>query len=125
MFICNCKNMQFKNPYPTVEHKLATVSDKGWDKVGNFTLRDHIDYMPQQGMQEQFLHCNSNLVFLCGESQMGKTFAMLLNVLKGIGKYNYTARFISVRLQDSKKGSSIFRDAVSVLGNFANCQYNA
>ena len=52
MFICDCKNMQFKNPYPTVEHKLATVSDKGWDKVGNFTLRDHVDYMPQQGMQE-------------------------------------------------------------------------
>jgi hypothetical protein len=110
--------------YPTVERKNPTVTEKGWDKVGDFTLRDKIDWMPQQGIQERACACNSNLIFLCGESQMGKTFLMLLSLLKGVGKINYTGRFISVRLQDSKKGSSILRDAMSVFGNFANCEYN-
>jgi hypothetical protein len=49
---------------------------------------------------------------------------MFLKVLYGIDKLGYTSRMISVRLQDSKKGSSIFRDAVEVCGNFAACEYN-
>lgn len=112
-------------PYPRVERKDPSVNDKGWDKVGGFTLRDKVDFMPQKGLQERFVSCDSNLIFLCGESQMGKTYGMFLKALNGVGLPGYTARFISVRLQDSKKGGSIFRDAVEVCGNFANCQYNA
>ena len=111
--------------YPSVERKDPTVSDKGWDKVGNFTLRDKVDFMPQRGLQEKLCSCESNLVFLAGAASMGKTYCMLLNALRGIDKSGYTARFISVRLQDSKKGSSIFRDGVEILGNFAGCQYNS
>jgi len=111
--------------YPKVERKDPTISDKGWDKVGGFMLRDKVDFMPQKGLQERFVACNSNLIFLCGESQMGKTYGMFLKALNGVGLPGYTARFISVRLQDSKKGGSIFRDAVEVCGNFADCQYNA
>ena len=111
--------------YPTVERKAPTVTDKGWDKVGDFTLRDKIDFMPQEGLQEKLVACDSNLIFLAGASSIGKTYGLLIKVLRGIDKPGYTARFISVRLQDSKKGSSIFRDAVEVLGNFADCQYNS
>ena len=53
------------------------------------------------------------------------TYSMFLKALNGIGKQGYTGRFISVRLQDSKKGSSIFRDAVEVMGNFGGCQYSS
>ena len=53
------------------------------------------------------------------------TYGMFMKVLEGVGLEGYTARFINVRLQDSKKGSSIFRDAVDVCGNFAGCEYNA
>lgn len=250
--------------YPSVERKNPTVKEKGWDKVGNHTLRDKVDFMPQAGLQEKFTACNSNLIFLCGQSQMGKeqpydalvltpdgfvemgslkvgdtitgfdggeqkvlaifeqgvkevytietmqgkceagfshlwkfylnnkwvvgstavmmefmrrfftlylpsfnteilkknkilsikpsgvrkpcrcilvsnpdslyitnnyivthnTYGMFLKALDGVGLEGYTARFISVRLQDSKRGSSIFRDAVEVMGNFAECEYN-
>lgn len=58
--------------YPTVERKDPTISDKGWDKVGNFTLRDKVDFMPQKGLQEKLCSCESNLVFLAGAASMGK-----------------------------------------------------
>lgn len=119
------KDAKLPSLYPVVERKSPTVKDKGWDKVGDFTLRDKVDFMPQEGLQEKLCSCDSNLIFLAGAASMGKTYCMLLNALKGIDKPGYTARFISVRLQDSKKGSSIFRDGVEILGNFAGCQYNA
>lgn len=59
-------------PYPSVERKDPTVSDKGWDKVGGFMLRDKIDFMPQRGLQEKLCACSSNLIFLCGAATMGK-----------------------------------------------------
>lgn len=59
-------------PYPRVERKDPTVSDKGWDKVGGFMLRDKIDFMPQRGLQEKLCACDSNLIFLCGAATMGK-----------------------------------------------------
>lgn len=118
------KDIKFPAFYPKVIREDPSVDSDGWDRVGDFTLRKDIDYMPQKGIQEAACHCDSNLIFLCGESQMGKTFLMLLSLLKGVGLPNYTGRFISVRLQDSKKGSSILRDAITILGNFADCEYN-
>ena len=100
MFKLIDENTPFPKLYPGVSRKPPTVSDKGWDKVGDYTLRDKIDFIPQAGMQERVVACNSNLIFLCGESQMGKTYSMFLKALNGIGKQGYTGRFISVRLQD-------------------------
>lgn len=125
MFRLRNKDAKFPELYPRVFRKKPTVNDAGYDIVGDFKLRKKIDYMPQEGMQERFCACESNLIFLCGESQMGKTYGIYLKTLNGLGKIGYTARMISVRLQDSKKGGSIFRDAVEVCGNFANCEYNS
>ena len=72
MFKLIDENTPFPKLYPGVSRKPPTVSDKGWDKVGDYTLRDKIDFIPQAGMQERVVACNSNLIFLCGESQMGK-----------------------------------------------------
>lgn len=64
--------------YPKVERKLATVGDKGWDKVGGFTLRDketygvYADFMPQPGLQENLCSCEANLIFICGAATSGK-----------------------------------------------------
>lgn len=61
--------------YPDVERVDPIVGKNarpGYKKVGDFVLRDKIDYMPQKGLQEDFCHCESNLIFLCGASQMGK-----------------------------------------------------
>lgn len=61
--------------YPEVERVAPTVGENanpGYDKVGDFVLRDKIDFMPQKGLQEDFCHCESNLIFLCGPSQVGK-----------------------------------------------------
>lgn len=127
MFRLNNPNTEFPQLYPKVVRKKPTVNDRGWVKIGDFTLRHKIDYAPQEGLQERLCASEDNLIFLCGDSQIGKTYGMNLNFLKGVGENHigYTARMISVRLQDSKKGSSIFRDAVEVCGNFAGCKYNA
>lgn len=125
MFELKDPNIKFPDIYPKVERINPTVKNKGYDKVGDFTLRDKVDFMPQRGLQEKLCACESNLIFLAGAASIGKTYSMLLKVLNGIDKPGYSARFISVRLQDSKKGSSIYRDAVEVLGNFADCEYNS
>lgn len=65
-------NAKFPPLYPHVERKLPTAKDKGWDKVGDFTLREKVDFMPQPGLQENFLQCESNIIFLCGAATMGK-----------------------------------------------------
>lgn len=124
MFILKDKDAKFPPLYPHVERKLPTVKDHGWDKVGDFTLRDKVDFMPQPGLQEAFLRCESSIIFLCGAISIGKTYSMLLKFLYGIDKVGFAGRLISMRLADSKKGTSTFRDCMELLGNYAGCEVN-
>ena len=122
MFQLRDNHSPFPPLYPHVERELPTAKSKGWDKVGDFTLRDKVDFMPQPGLQEKFLQCDSNIIFLCGAATMGKTYAMLMKFLSGIDKLGFSGRFISMRLADSKKGTSIYRDAMELLGNYSKCE---
>ncbi len=120
------KKLAFPEPYPHPVRTLATATEESRVSVGGFTLRKNfIDLMPQPGLQEQLCASTENLVFICGQATAGKTFAMYLKALQGVDHYGFTAKLISVRLQDSKKGGSMFRDGVIVCGNFGGCQYNA
>ena len=125
MFRLKTEDAKFPTPYEHMRRKLPTVRDKGWDRVGDFTLRDRVDYAPQPGLQEKFIRCESNIIFLCGAATMGKSFAMLMKFLKGVEKRGFAGRFISMRLADSKKGTSIFRDAMELLGSFSNCEVSS
>lgn len=125
MFRLKNPDAKFPPLYEHVERKLATVKDKGWDKVGDFMLRDKKDFIPQPGLQENFLKCESNIIFLCGAATMGKTYSMLMKFLYGMNRPGFAGRFISMRLADSKKGTSIFRDAMELLGNYADCEVNS
>ena len=122
MFRLVNKDAKFPPLYEHVERKLATVSDKGYDKVGDYVLRDGIDLIPQEGMQENICKCESNLIFACGQAKSGKSFYLFLKALQGIGVPNYTGRLINVRKLDSAKGTSMFRDASLCWGQFSNCQ---
>lgn len=123
------KKISFPTPYPKVERKLDTATEKGWDIVGGFKLRDketygvYADYMPQKGLQEQLCACECNLIMICGAATGGKTYGMYLTALYGITHPGFTATLFSYREKDSQRGSSIFRDGVEVLGNFSNCDY--
>lgn len=117
-------NIVFPALYPKVERKLPTAKDCGWTRVGGFLLRKKVDYIPQVGLQENVCACESNIIFLCGAASMGKSFAEILLVLYGVDRIGRSSAMISTRLQDSKKGSSIFRDNELVLGKFAGCEYN-
>lgn len=129
MFRLIDSNIKFPQLYPRVERKLDTATEKGWDIVGGFKLRDketygvYADYMPQKGLQEQLCACECNLIMICGAATGGKTYGMYLTALYGITHSGFTATLFSYREKDSQRGSSIFRDGVEVLGNFANCDY--
>ena len=125
MFRLRNKDAKFPELYPKVVRKLATTKDKGWDMVGDFVLREGIDLIPQVGLQENLCACESNLIFVCGQATSGKTFGMMLRMLRGVGRERYTGRLINVRLNDSKKGTSMFRDGMTVWGNFANCEVSS
>ena len=122
MFRLKNKDVAFPALYDHVERKLASINDKGWDKVGDYVLRDGKDLIPQEGMQEDVCKCTSNLIFACGQATSGKSFSIFQKALQGIGVPNYTARLINVRKLDSAKGTSMFRDAQLVWGEFSNCQ---
>ena len=81
MFVLKDPSIKFPKKYPKVERVDPSVKTKGYDKVGKFTLRDKIDFMPQKGLQENLCACESNLIFLAGAASMGKTFAMMLKGL--------------------------------------------
>ena len=125
MFRLRNKDAKFPPLYEHVYRELPTVNSKGFDRVGNFTLRDKVDFMPQPGLQENFLRCDSNIIFLCGAASMGKTYSMIMKFLYGMDKSGFSGRFISMRLADSKKGTSTYRDFVELAGNFANCEVNS
>ena len=71
MFRLRNKDAKFPELYPKVVRKLATTKDKGWDKVGDFTLRDKVDFMPQKGLQEKFCASECNLIFIGGVNNFG------------------------------------------------------
>lgn len=117
------KDIQFPQLYPRVERKLRTAKEKGWDRVGGFTLREKVDYMPQPGLQENVCACEANVIYMCGAATMGKSFTGILMWGYRVDKKGSSGAMVSARLQDSKKGSSIFRDNELVWGTFANCEY--
>lgn len=110
--------------YPKVERKLPTAKDKGWTKVGGFLLRDKIDFIPQPGLQENVCACEANVIHMTGAATMGKSFTGILLWGYRVDKKGASGAMISTRLQDSKKGSSIFRDNELVWGGYAGCEYS-
>lgn len=122
MFKLKDTKSQLPERYEHVTRELPTVRSKGFDRVGNFTLRDGVDLMPQIGMQEAICKCESNLIFACGMATSGKSFGLFLKALQGVGVKNYTGRLINVRKLDSTKGTSMFRDASLVWGQFSGCE---
>lgn len=118
------KNIAFPALYPKVERKLPTVKDKGWTRVGGFLLRDKVDFIPQPGLQENVCACEANVIYMCGAATMGKSFTGIMLQLYRVDKKGSSGAMVSARLQDSKKGGSIFRDNELVLGAFAGCEYN-
>ena len=116
------REIPIPEPYPKVQRKLATVEDEGWTKFDDFKIRKDVDLCPQLGLQENVIASECNLIFLAGEATMGKTFSGYLKALNGVDKPNYTAKLISKRLQDSKKGGSLLRDFKVVYDGFAGCE---
>lgn len=130
-YILKNKNIQIPDSYNHVKRKLPTASSKGWTKIGGWLIRTkedvgaNADFSPQPGLQEQLCQCEANFIFICGAASSGKTFSMYLTSLYGMSRNGFTATLFSYREKDSQKGSSIFRDGVEVLGNFADCDYTS
>jgi hypothetical protein len=125
MFIPKSTNIIKPKLYPKVERKDPTIKDKGYVRIDGFELRDKIDICPQLGLQENLIASECNLIFICGAATMGKTYSAFLKAMQGVGKVGYTARLISKRLQDSKKGGSIIRDAKEIFDGVSGCEFTS
>lgn len=80
--------------YPKVERELSTVKKKGWVKVNGAKLRDNKDLIPQTGFQESIQTCEADVILTGGSASAGKSFCILLEALRGIGKYGYSGLII-------------------------------
>lgn len=112
--------------YPFVERKLATAKEKGWVKIDGKEIRDKIDVCFQNGLQENMLTTEADILFLGGEPGSGKTFGLLLSALQGVDKKGYSALLIKKELVSTKDtAGGMMQDAKFILEEFGDCQYRA
>ena len=62
--------------YPHVERKLATATEKGYVKINGEEIRPKIDLCYQQGLQENMLTTEADILFLGGEPGSGKCLSI-------------------------------------------------
>lgn len=62
--------------YPHVERKLATATEKGYVKINGEEIRPKIDLCYQQGLQENMLTTEADILFLGGEPGSGKALSI-------------------------------------------------
>lgn len=111
--------------YPEVKRELPTVSEPGWTKVGGFTLRPHVDFIPQPGFQEIISICDADVVFTGGEASAGKTVAILLEAMRGLGRDGYSAILLKKELVEAKAGGGILADAKRIYSDMKGCCYTS
>lgn len=98
MNILKNKEAILPEKYPVMERKVPTISDAGYTKIGGFTLRKDIDICGQEGIQEQIIASDCNLIFATGGATLGKMQCINDLVLSSKGW---------VRIGDLKVGDSI------------------
>ena len=118
-------NTQPVQLYPKVERELSTVRKKGWVKVNGAKLRDNKDLIPQTGFQESIQTCEADVIFTGGSASAGKSFCILLEALRGIGKYGYSGLIIKRELVEVGTAGGILSDAKRIYSEMKGCEYSA
>ena len=111
--------------YPKVDRMLPTVDQEGWTKVDGFTLRRHIDYIPQVGFQEIIATCEADVVFTGGSASAGKTVSILLEAMRGLGRDGYSAILLKKELVEAKAGGGMLTDAKRLYSEIPGCTYTS
>lgn len=117
------KKSELPELYPSYKFIEGDVNTPDRYIVGNHEIRDGVDYIPQIGIQTDCLVSEADIVFMIGDATMGKTFTLFFDSLKGLGRPRYTGTFLSRRLTDMKKGTSLIRDAKEMYDGFAGCEF--
>lgn len=111
--------------YPKVERMKPTVEEKGWVKVNGLTLRDNLDLIPQQGFQETIMTCEADVLFTGGSASAGKTYCVLLEATRGLGRHGYSAIIVKKELVEAKAGGGILSDAKRIYLDMPGCLYTS
>ena len=117
--------VKFPERYPKIERKIPTVEEKGWVKVNGVILRENIDLIPQVGFQETMGICNVNVLFTGGSASAGKTYAVLLEAMRGLGRYGYSAIIVKKELVEAKAGGGMLADAKRIYSDMVGCMYTS
>ncbi|MEG0560156.1 MAG: terminase family protein [Muribaculaceae bacterium] len=120
------KNIFHTQLYPQIERKAPTLDNEGYTKVGDFTIRKNIDFIPQHGLQEFFCTIGADVLFAGGEPGGGKSFGEMIAAMAGIDKYGYNALIIKKELVSAKQGGgSIVDYAKEIYIPFSECEFSS
>ena len=111
--------------YPRVERKLPTVKEEGWVEVEGSKLRPHIDFIPQTGFQEVLSTCDADVIFTGGSASAGKTWIILMEAMRGLGRDGYSAILLKKELVEAKAGGGILSDAKKLYLDIPGCLYTS
>lgn len=111
--------------YPRVTRQLPTIDNPGWTKVDNFVLRPHVDFIPQPGFQELISVCDADVVFSGGSASAGKTVAIILEAMRGLGRDGYSGILLKKELVEAKAGGGILADAKRIYSDMSGCSYTS
>jgi hypothetical protein len=125
MLVLKNKDAVWPELYPKVVRELGTVKKKGWVEVDGVRLRDGIDYIPQVGFQEILSTCDADVIFTGGQASAGKTMAILMEAMRGLGQQGYSAIILKKELVEVKTGGGILQDAKRLYLDIPGCQYTS
>jgi hypothetical protein len=123
MLVLKNKDAVWPELYPKVERELGTVKKKGWVEVDGVRLRDGIDFIPQQGLQEEMITEDVDIQLLGGQIGGGKSFGLLMAALDGIHVAGYGALIVKKQLVATKAGAGGIIDDAKRVYNFAGSEF--
>jgi hypothetical protein len=112
-------------PYPKVVRELSTVNKEGWEEIDGFRLRKNKDVIFQKGFQEAIQTCEADVIFSGGSASAGKTYAILMEAMRGLGRQNYSALIVKKELVEVGTAGGILSDARRIYRDMQGCEYSA
>ena len=123
MIILKNKFAEWPELYPKVIREKGTVQKAGKVFVNGVEVRDNVDYIPQEGLQEFMFTSPADIILLGGQPGGGKTLGLLLKALDGIHRKGYGCLIVKKQLIATKGGSGTIIDDAKRVFDFGGSEF--
>jgi hypothetical protein len=111
--------------YPKVIREQGSIHKRSKVTVDGFELRDNIDYIPQEGLQEFMFTSKADVILLGGQPGGGKTNGLLLKALDGINIKGYGCLIVKKQLVSTKAGAGSIIDDAKRVFDFSGSEFTS